>query len=152
MESGIIDRTAGRIEYLVEIIPPLLKAIPAEELSYKPSAKKWSKKQIIGHLVDSAANNHQRFIRARIELEPRISYNQDQWNDLARYNDMNDSDLINLWTYYNKLLAHLVRGMNYEELERKCITGNETPLTLQFIIQDYVVHLEHHLRQLVDYD
>jgi hypothetical protein len=152
MEHGVIDRTAGRIEYLVKIIPPLLTRIPPEEFSYKPSPGRWSKKQIIGHLVDSASNNHHRFIRARIEDEPMIRYNQDQWNDLTRYNELNASDVINIWTSYNKLLAHVIRGMSSEDLERKCFTGDATPLTLQFIIQDYVVHLEHHLRQVVNYD
>jgi hypothetical protein len=152
MQPGIIERAAGRIEYLVQTIPPLLHAIPADEFSFKPSPKKWSRKQIIGHLIDSASNNHHRFIRARVEHEPLITYNQDQWNDLARYNDMDASDVINLWTHYNKLIAHIVRGMTAEDLERKCLTGNDTPLTLQFIVQDYVVHLEHHLRQVVKYD
>lgn len=146
-----IISAAERIRHLTSIIPPLLSKIPDTEFARKPAPEKWSRKQIIGHLVDSAANNHHRFIRSRIEDKPNIFYNQDQWNNLTHYNEMNSRDLISLWENYNKLIAHIIMNISSDDLERKCRTG-ENEHTLAYIITDYVVHMEHHLRQVVQYD
>lgn len=148
---GIIQGSAERIGYLTTIIPPLLNKISEQDFSYKLQPGKWSRKQIIGHLIDSAANNHHRFIRSRIEDAPNISYNQDEWNDLSHYNYMNSKTVILLWTNYNKLLSHIISNMTDKDLERKCYTG-KIELTLGFIVSDYVTHLEHHLKQVVDYE
>ena len=146
-----VNQGAERIAYLARIIPPMLLKIPETEFSHKPSPQKWSKKQIIGHLVDSAANNHHRFIRSRIESSPNIFYGQDDWNNLTHYNEMNSGDLIHLWEYYNKLIAHIILYIKPSELKLKCQSGaNE--YTLEFLIVDYVEHLEHHLRQVLKYD
>jgi hypothetical protein len=143
--------TAHRITYLANIIPPLLMGIKEEDFSFKAAPRKWSRKQIIGHLIDSASNNHRRFILARVQDAPEISYDQDEWNDLSGYNEMNSTDVIYLWMYYNKLLSHIINGVLPADLERICRVGNNE-LTLDFIITDYVVHLEHHLRQVVEYE
>jgi len=146
-----IIKAADRITYLTGIITPLLLKIQDEEISATPAPGKWSKKQIIGHLVDSAANNHRRFIAARIEDAPNIFYNQDEWNRLTHYNEMDTRLLIHLWQHYNNFIAHIISHIPTTDLTRICKTGsNEHPLS--FIITDYVVHLEHHLRQLVQYD
>ena len=146
-----ILKTAERLNHLTEIIPPLLKSVPENDFAYKSRPDKWSKKQIIGHLIDSAANNHHRFIRARIEDVPHISYNQDKWNDLTHYNDINSHELIDLWRSYNKFLAHIISNISEKDADRKCKAGDEEH-TLRYIITDYVVHLEHHLKQVVAYD
>ena len=142
---------ADRINHLTNTITPLLLKIPENEISNKPSPDKWSKKQIIGHLVDSAANNHRRFIAARIESVPIIFYNQDEWNNLSHYNEIDTRGLIHLWEHYNNLIAHIVRHIPTADLNRKCRTG-ASEHTLGFLVTDYVVHLEHHLRQLAQYD
>lgn len=149
---GIIQRSAKRIGELATLIPPLLKNISENEFSFKVHPGKWSKKEIIGHLIDSASNNHQRFIRSRVEEGPDIFYNQDAWNRLAHYNEMNSDDVIALWAGYNKLLAHIVSHMTEEDLERKCYAGTSEAVKLGFVVSDYVTHLEHHLRQVVDHD
>ena len=146
-----ILKTAERLNHLTQVIPPLLISIPENEFARKPRPDKWSKKQIVGHLIDSAANNHHRFIRTRIEDVPHISYNQDKWNDLTHYNDFNSSGLIDLWNSYNKLLTHIISNISEKDLDRKCKAGNEEH-SLRYLITDYVVHLEHHLRQVVVYD
>jgi hypothetical protein len=146
-----ITAAAERIIYLTKAIPPLLLKIPEDELASKPAPDKWSRKQIIGHLVDSAANNHRRFIAARIEESPDIFYNQDEWNRLSHYNEINTAALIHLWEYYNNFIAHVIRHIPTAGLTRTCRAGN-TEHPLSYIITDYVVHLEHHLKQLVDYD
>src|SRR5690242_14559656 len=146
-----LKSAADRINYLTRIIPPLLLKIPEQEIALKPAPDKWSRKQIIGHLVDSAANNHRRFIAARIEESPNIFYNQDEWNRLSDYNELDTQVLIRLWEHYNIFIAHIVRHISTADLNRKCRVGN-SEYTLSYIITDYVVHLEHHLKQLVSYE
>jgi hypothetical protein len=146
-----ILNTAERLNHLTQIIPPLLTSIPENEFAYKPGPDKWSKKEIIGHLIDSATNNHHRFIRSRVEDIPNISYNQDKWNDLTHYNDVNSTVIIQLWEAYNKLIVHIISNISNEDLLRKCKAGDKEH-TLLYLITDYVAHLEHHLKQVVEYD
>ena len=141
-----------RLSHLCEMIPPLLHQIPEEEFSFKPGPEKWSRKEILGHLVDSAANNHQRFIRAQYEEMPTIIYDQNKWNALSHYNQQNTDELIGFWTLYNKHLLHIIQHIPEGSLERRCHCGGPAPLTLQWLIDDYVKHLEHHLHQIVAYD
>jgi hypothetical protein len=81
----MINNSITRLAHLCEIIPPLLFAIGEPAFSSKPAPGKWSKKQIIGHLIDSATNNHQRFVRAQFETRPRIYYDQNKWNEYSYY-------------------------------------------------------------------
>ena len=150
--NDTIKNAAERITWLVKVITPLLEKIPENEFSHKPTPRKWSKKQIIGHLIDSAANNHHRFIRSRIEDVPTIFYNQDEWNNLSHYNEMKPENVIKLWAYYNTFIAHLVSNIPENELVKKCRSGSEKEYTLEFLISDYVDHMEHHLKQVVQYN
>jgi hypothetical protein len=140
-----------RLQYLCNIVPPLLHSIDEKDFSFKPRPEKWSKKQILGHLIDSAANNHQRFIRVQYEERPRILYDQNKWNALSHYNQKNSEELIRFWTLYNRHLAHIIQNIPPEHQERKCDSGEAEPVTLGWLIDDYVKHLEHHLHQIVEY-
>lgn len=140
-----------RLHYLCDHIPPLLRNIPDEEFSFKPRPEKWSKSQILGHLIDSAANNHQRFIRVQYEEMPTLVYDQNKWNALSHYDKKSSAELIAFWTLYNKHLGLIVQHIPEEHLERRCYSGEREPVTLRWLIDDYVRHLEHHLHQLVDY-
>jgi hypothetical protein len=145
-----VREAISRLEELTEIIPPLLFAIPENSFSARPSPGKWSKKEILGHLVDSAANNHQRFVRVQFETVPSISYDTDQWNAASGYSRMSGDELIAFWADYNKFLARLLRLIPNDALSRTCNTGEKT-VDLAYIIIDYVSHMEHHLAQLVAY-
>ena len=144
------DAAIKRLEYLLNLVPPLLKAIDETSFSSKPHLHKWSKKEIVGHLIDSAANNHQRFVRVQFEDEPSISYDQEKWNQHGFYQQIDGGQVINFWTVYNKQLLELIRHIPVESLHRKCRVKDEL-LTLEFLIQDYIEHMEHHLRQVVTY-
>jgi DinB superfamily len=147
----MLKQSIERLTYLCDIMPPLLTAKGEEELSYKAGPTKWSKKQIIGHLIDSATNNHHRLIRGQFEHIPLISYDQDQWNEHGYYQQMGSSQLIAMWAVYNKQLLALIRLIPADKLKREVGVADKKEVTLDFIINDYVGHLEHHLRELVTY-
>lgn len=146
METNSIER----LRFLCTIIPDLLHQLDEAAFSEKEQSDKWSKKEILGHLIDSATNNHQRFVRAQFEPNPQIAYDQVNWNRYSFYQQMHAKDLIQFWLTYNTHLVRLVENMPNENLNRTCsVAGNL--LTLQFLIDDYVVHLEHHLKQIISY-
>jgi hypothetical protein len=147
----MIDIAIKRLTCLCDIIPPLLTAIGEPAFSLKPAPNKWSKKEIIGHLIDSATNNHQRFVRAQFEAMPLIAYDQDKWNAFSFYQQIDGAQLINFWTAYNRQLVALVQHIPAENLQRACKTSDTRTHTLEFLFNDYVEHLEHHLRQVVTY-
>jgi hypothetical protein len=125
---------------------PLLRNIPDEDASAKPAPGKWSRKEIIGHLLDSACNNQQKFVRTILEDENYFPpYAQDEWVDAQRYNDADWQDLLNLWEAYNIQLAHLIKNIPDNALQNKIFIGDKGPYTLGFIAADYVEHMKHHL-------
>jgi len=139
-----------RLQFLCETIPMQLSNIDEETFSQKSSPTQWSKKEIIGHLIDSATHHHHRLVRGQWEEMPVISYDQNQWNTFNYYQNMSGNQVISFWLAYNLHLVVLLKNIPEEKLARKINTGGLENVTLEFIIQDYVVHLEHHLRQVVD--
>jgi len=147
----MIKNSIQRLEELSKIIPPLISSLDKKSLSFKTSPVKWSKKEILGHLIDSASNNHQRFVRVQFEEIPFICYDQNKWNTYSYYNLLNSEDLILFWTSYNVHLAALLKNIPEENYTRLCKVGETRIVTLEFLITDYVEHLEHHLHQIVNY-
>lgn len=146
----MIEQAIQRLEFLCNIIPPLLHSLDETIISFKPAPNKWSKKEIIGHLIDSATNNHQRFIRGQFEDLPLITYNQDSWNTYSYHQRIKTHQLIAFWETYNWQLLAIIKHISEEHLSRQVNTGQQTH-SLKFLINDYVEHLEHHLKQLVSY-
>ena len=147
----MVAASVERLKQLCILIPPLLSRIGEEDFVFKPEPQKWSKKEILGHLIDSAANNHQRFIRVQFEEIPFIRYDQNLWNQLTHYQEKNTEELIRFWALYNQHLAHLISFIPEEHLQKLPRAGRPEPVTLEWLIDDYVSHLEHHLRQIVAY-
>ncbi len=143
--------TINRLEVLCNSIPQKLRKFPEEVFSYKPSPEKWSKKEIIGHLVDSAANNIQRFVRMQYENVPFIIYAQNEWVSRQNYRQKNSDELIQLWELLNRHIVHILRNVPEKNHLILCKTNEPEPVTLLWLAEDYVVHLEHHLRQIIDY-
>ncbi|RAJ22220.1 DinB family protein [Pedobacter cryoconitis] len=147
----MIVQSIQRLQYLCNTIPPLLNEIDDHIFSLKPAAAQWSKKEIIGHLIDSAAANHQRFVRAQFEDIPKITYDQNNCNIFSYYQQIDREQVISFWTAYNKQILALIKLIPEAALHRECLTGGEQSVTLAFLFDDYVQHLEHHLKQVVSY-
>ncbi|PSK92244.1 DinB family protein [Taibaiella chishuiensis] len=145
----MVAQAIERLSHLLETVPPRLKAITGQSFDARPAPGKWSKKEILGHLADSATHNHQRFVRAQFEEAPVIGYDQDQWVANSYYNLADKETLIDFWYTYNRHLLHIIRHIPPGNLQKTCTMKDGAIRTLAFLIQDYVVHLEHHLTQLL---
>lgn len=137
-----------------------LQAISAEESARQSSPDKWSIKQVLGHLIDSAANNHQRFVRAQFTDDLIFpGYEQEKWVDAQKYNDESWPDMVQLWHFYNLHLLHVISGITESALTRARIHHNLDEIalhpvdkndktTLDYFVRDYLVHMKHHLDQI----
>ncbi|TAH03122.1 MAG: DinB family protein [Sphingobacteriales bacterium] len=139
-----------KLEYLCNTIPQLLLNIDDRTFLEKNRPNQWSKKEILGHLIDSATNNHQRFIRGQFEDKPAIVYDQNKWNQFNFYQQINAQQLIAFWEVYNRQLIELLKHISNESLQLECLVDGNL-LTIDFLVNDYVEHLEYHLKQIVLY-
>lgn len=146
----MITESLIRLEYLCKIAPALLSQLDETAFSFKRGPDKWSKKEILGHLIDSAANNHHRWVRAQFENEPLIFYDQNKWNAFNFYQDIPAKQVIEFWKIYNLQIAALLQRIPQQNLQRSCDTGSGL-LTLEELFDDYISHLEHHLKQIINY-
>ncbi|MFK7807958.1 MAG: DinB family protein [Saprospiraceae bacterium] len=144
------QESINRLNFILNTAPDLLMEINEESMANKPFPNKWSKKEILGHLIDSATNNHQRFVRAQFELDPEIGYDQNRWNEFNFYQKIDSPQIISFWTTYNKQLCEIFKNIPTTNLERKVKIGKNL-FTVEYLIIDYVKHLEHHLKQIIDY-
>ena len=137
-----------------------LREISATTSRQKSLPDEWSPIEILGHLIDSAANNHQRFVRAQFTDDLVFpDYEQDDWVSSQKYADESWPDLIQLWSSYNLHIHHLISVIpvailtkprtthNLDEIAQKEVDKSEVT-TLEFLIRDYVDHLRHHLDQI----
>ena len=122
-----------------------------DEVGFKPAPQEWSKKEILGHLIDSAANNHQRFVRAVNKVAAHFpTYDQDEWVRIQRYNEAPWSSLVALWSGYNHHLGHVIECIPEDAVSSPCNIGKENPVPLDFVIRDYLRHLRHHLEDILE--
>lgn len=139
---------ASELNTIIETHLPSLRSVRDVEFNLKLSPLKWSRKEILGHLVDSAQNNIRRFIVAQYEERPKIVYNQDKWVAITNYQEYPLTDLIDLWYQVNKHLCHVLTSMPVEMIKQQVQT--EDLHDLQWLAGDYIKHLLHHLHQVLD--
>ena len=144
-----MQNTATELERILDDARPRLLALDTASVEKPLVAEKWSRKEILGHLIDSAANNHQRFVRLQIETTLTLpSYRQPDWVRVQHYQERRWSDLVELWIAYNRHLAHIMRHAN-PEAAGNLWKSPEGDLALAFLMTDYLKHLRHHLDQIL---
>lgn len=144
--NDIITRLNATINENLQRISHLTEA----EFTTVPAPGKWSKKQIIGHLVDSAHNNLRRFIVGQYQPNVKIIYDQNFWNEVNHYQDMPTADLLRLWVMMNERIAHVLSAMPLAHYTHTVDTGQtEISLkTIHWLAGDYVLHMQHHINQM----
>jgi hypothetical protein len=152
---------ARRLVGDVERAVPALLALGDEASARRPAPGKWSPREIIGHLIDSASNNHQRFVRMRGRADLVVEgYAQDDWVSAQRYQEAPWIEVVVLWQLYNRQLARVMSATSAADRERPRAEHNldacafravprDQSTTLGYFMADYVDHLEHHLMQVL---
>jgi len=137
-----------------------LNNLPLSKVDKKPASNKWSPKEIIGHLIDSACNNHRRFVQAQWKEDMIFDgYEQDKWVDIQAYQTANWQELLDLWYSYNIHICRIMENTSPEKLEKKVKEHNlhlvamvtvlaEESVSLGYFMKDYIFHIEHHLKQI----
>ncbi|WP_170110402.1 DinB family protein [Flavilitoribacter nigricans] len=160
-----MSKTAHHLKTIIDTIRPRLQALTDEQAARRPTPDKWSTKEIIGHLVDSASNNHQRFIRAQFTDELIFDgYRQEEWVKLQDYARADWQNLVQLWYYFNWQMARVIARVpdpvrhqlrprhNLDKIAMRKVMPLKS-VSLEYFMEDYVKHLEHHLQQIFpDYE
>jgi len=144
-----MESLASSLISILNSAEPRLHEISDDEATTPLRPGAWSRKEILGHLIDSASNNHQRFVRA--SLQESLEFPGYDQNGCVRVQGPNDADwnvLVSLWAAYNRYLAHVIAHIPAPKLETACRIGSGNPVTLRFLAEDYVRHLVHHLEQI----
>lgn len=143
--------TSHKLQHLLDKGLDYLAQVSELEMSQKVTAEKWSKKEILGHLIDSGINNLQRFTEIQFEEQPyRIrSYNQNELVKANNYQNTKTSDIVAFWNTINRQILNLIQKQTESTLSYKIKLENDTISDLRFLMQDYVAHLEHNLKQIM---
>ena len=150
--AGLVD-VAEDLRGVMASVRPKLQGISEGESLRTRGEGTWSRRQILGHLVDSALNNLHRFVRAQQAQELVFpGYEQDAWVDLGGYQERAWPTLVSLWAELNAQIAHVVARIPESRLATPCRIGDGPAVTLEFVARDYVRHLRHHLEQILEPD
>ena len=152
-KTDISVQVAGSIEQAVDAAVERWCDLPDQTLRFRPSENDWSIKEITGHLIDSAANNHQRFVRLQlVEQLAFPDYGQDNihWVRVQNYQDRTWEELIGLWRHFNIQLAFIIRSVDPSCLNNVWQLDAQNRITLYELMTDYLRHLENHLDQITD--
>ena len=156
-----MDDFVDEFRQLVERSAEALLAISEADSARRPAAGKWSAKEMVGHLIDSASNNHQRFVRAPFKDDLIFpGYDQEAWVAAQRYQEAPWPALVELWRAFNLHLARVMaatpeaarlrehRRHNFHQIAWQTVSEGK-PTTLDYFMRDYVTHLRHHLGQIL---
>jgi hypothetical protein len=140
--------TTQELERLVASYIQKFNEFSETEFNTKPSPQKWSRKEVVGHLIDSAQNNLRRFIVGQYEESPpKIVYQQDFWVGANGYQTMKKEDVIQLWRLINERIIAVLENMPAENYNKQCETS--TLHSIEWLADDYVKHMKHHINQII---
>jgi hypothetical protein len=140
--------TAATLQTIITEAKTELSKLEEQDASFKPTPSKWSKKELIGHLIDSAQNNIRRFITAQYEDKPTIIYNQDKWVELNGWQYFPLTYLVDLWYLLNQQICNILDNVDEESSKREA--RSEALHSIQWLAEDYLKHLKHHLHQVLE--
>lgn len=144
-----MTNTIQQLEGIIPKYSKLLKEKPVAEMETKPSPDKWSRKEQLGHLLDSAQNNIRRFIEAQYQQQPpTIIYNQDEWVKLNNYQSWSVDELISLWILLNRQILSILKTIPPDKYNNICIRRESH--TILWLAEDYNKHLLYHLHRILD--
>ena len=144
-----VQETAAELRQVANSFSKELLAADARAAARRPAPGTWSPKEVVGHLIDSAANNHQRFVRAQQgDALTLPGYEQNHWVTAQGYQDADWPHLVTLWTHLNLHLADVMARIPPAKYAVPCVIGDDTPVTLEFVVIDYLRHLRHHMAQI----
>ena len=149
--DNVWNKLASDIENLVADACSRFKNLPAETIEARPDPDAWSVKEIFGHLIDSASNNHQRFIRLQITDElgfPDYSQDNSTWISIQKYGEAPWEELLSMWRYYNLHLARVIRIVDPDCIDHLWIVNKDTSISLGDLMTDYLRHLKDHIQQI----
>jgi hypothetical protein len=145
-----MQTVAQELVEIIERVTPMLESLASDQsLAARSDPKKWSRKEILGHLIDSACNNQQKFVR--MMQQPALDfpgYRQDDWVAVQNWANADWKGMVSLWAAYNRHLAYLISTVSPDRLNNTIRIEGVGPFTLAFVMSDYVEHLKHHLRQM----
>ena len=144
-----MEHVSAELARVVDAAEILLRRMKEEESGRAVLAGGWSRKQVLGHLIESASNNHQRFVRAA--LADALEFPAYDTPGSVRVEAVESAAwkmLVDLWTSYNRYLVHVIRHLPAAKLDVVCRIGSNAPVSLRYLAEDYVVHLVHHLDQI----
>ena len=147
----IWNKLASDIEKTVEDACNRYQRLPAETIEARPDPDEWSVKEIFGHLIDSASNNHQRFVRLQIADNltfPDYSQDNSAWIAIQKYQEAPWNELLSMWRHYNFHLARIIRAVNSDCVEHHWMVNKDTAISLGHLMTDYLRHLKDHLQQI----
>jgi len=145
------NKLASDIENTVNEACQRLRSLAPETIKARTKPGEWSVKEIVGHLVDSASNNHQRFVRLQVAdrlVLPDYSQDNDAWVSIQIYQEAPWDDLLALWRYFNLHLARVIRTVNEACSDHIWVVDENTSITLGELMIDYLRHLKDHLQQI----
>jgi hypothetical protein len=143
-------QVAAQLHATIDEAVQLFLQVDDTRTTCRPDCGGWCPREILGHLIDSACNNHRRFIVGQSPATRQFDgYDQDEWVRLQSYNKIPWRDVVTLWLAYNRHLAHVMNCTSEEAAAHSALSPDgQKQVTVLFLMEDYVVHLRHHLARI----
>jgi hypothetical protein len=159
LEAETVDEAIEEFAQLIDV-ETNLRTLSESIVNHSRVGRRWTRKEELGHLIDSALNNHQRFVRRQIHQHvtpPMLEdgtlfidgYAQDEWVEVNYYSQRQWQDLVTLWVALNKQILHVMQYADEAAKYSPVVIDGGSPVLLHELMIDYVGHVKHHLEKIV---